>query len=248
MNYSTLKEAYDVDNFLQKKKSKKIKPDIQEDSEENKISMKPIQEMSYQQPKMNDNIQPYYDEDLEQYLNLQDFKSAIPTQPRQINSSIEQVQYAPMQNNNQQLIQQYQPQNQVHNNIQYQQHQQPKFYYSQYKPAEQILQPPVQQPPPISSPQPTQYPIQTQQPVQQPIQYQIQSQPIQETIKETKKDTYYKNLINIALFILVGILIIFVCDQITEIAINIGMRRTFLLLEPYLKDLREKNQTINTSI
>lgn len=46
-------------------------------------------------------------------------------------------------------------------------------------------------------------------------------------------DIYY-NIINIALFIFIGIIIILLCDQITEIAINIGMRRTIRILEPYL--------------
>jgi len=43
-------------------------------------------------------------------------------------------------------------------------------------------------------------------------------------------DTFY----NIALFIFIGIVIILLCDQITELAINIGMKRTIEILEPYL--------------
>lgn len=51
---------------------------------------------------------------------------------------------------------------------------------------------------------------------------------------KSKQDMYYKNLINIGLFIFIGILIIFLCDQITEIAVNIGMKKTVYILEPYL--------------
>jgi hypothetical protein len=52
-----------------------------------------------------------------------------------------------------------------------------------------------------------------------------------------KKDIFYKNLINIGIFIFIGVLIIFLCDQITEIAVNIGMRKTVLILQPYLKKM-----------
>jgi hypothetical protein len=46
-------------------------------------------------------------------------------------------------------------------------------------------------------------------------------------------DIYY-NIMNIVLFIFIGIIVILLCDQITEIAIHIGMRRTIRILEPYL--------------
>ena len=49
-----------------------------------------------------------------------------------------------------------------------------------------------------------------------------------------KKEQFYKNVVNIGIFIFIGILIIFLCDQITEIAIQIGMKRTTMLLEKYL--------------
>ncbi len=52
-----------------------------------------------------------------------------------------------------------------------------------------------------------------------------------------KKDIFYKNLINIGLFVFIGILVIFLCDQITEIAVNIGMKKTVELLKPYLARL-----------
>jgi hypothetical protein len=54
-----------------------------------------------------------------------------------------------------------------------------------------------------------------------------------------KKDLFYKNLINIGLFVFIGILIIFLCDQITEIAVNIGMKKTVSILEPYIARLEK---------
>jgi len=49
-----------------------------------------------------------------------------------------------------------------------------------------------------------------------------------------KKVDNYSNFLNIALFIFIGIVIILLCDQITELAINIGMKRATEILEPYL--------------
>lgn len=64
---------------------------------------------------------------------------------------------------------------------------------------------------------------------------------------KNKKDIFYKNLINIGLFIFIGIVIIMLCDQITEIAINIGMKRTMNILEPYLQKMQELNQLKDTA-
>ena len=55
-----------------------------------------------------------------------------------------------------------------------------------------------------------------------------------ETDQEKKVDNNYDYLYNIALFIFIGIIIIFLCDQIAELAINIGMKRATQILEPYL--------------
>ena len=62
-----------------------------------------------------------------------------------------------------------------------------------------------------------------------------------------KKDQYYKNLINIGLFTFIGIVIILLCDQIAEIAINIGMKKTMQLLEPYLEKIHNA-QIANSQI
>jgi hypothetical protein len=64
---------------------------------------------------------------------------------------------------------------------------------------------------------------------------------------KNKKDIFYKNLINIGLFVFIGIVIIMLCDQITEIAINIGMKRTMIMLEPYLNKMQELNQLKNAT-
>jgi len=59
---------------------------------------------------------------------------------------------------------------------------------------------------------------------------------IEQIINSTSSYTkIYNILINIALFIFIGIVIILLCDQIVELAIQIGMKKTVNILEPYLK-------------
>jgi len=56
----------------------------------------------------------------------------------------------------------------------------------------------------------------------------------QEAISKSSPNIY-NTLINISLFIFIGIVIILLCDQIVELAIQIGMKRTINILQPYLK-------------
>lgn len=50
---------------------------------------------------------------------------------------------------------------------------------------------------------------------------------------------FYKTLINIAIFILIGIFIIYLLDLLTELALNRGMKRTLDTLLPLLEELKE---------
>lgn len=210
MNYSTLKEVYNIDTFEKKKKKVKTE-EVEEGFEEQTPYKSNTPKITKTQP-MN-NIQPYYDEELEQYLNINEFKNEIP--------------YGRLQQSQQV---QYQPNNQSTNQVQdipIHQIQQVK-----YQPSNENIPQFIQQ--------------------KEQIQYNTNFQP-QNTVKmatvpnentadkpsySRKTDIFYKNLINIGIFIFIGILIIFMCEQITEIAINIGMRRTYMLLEPYLCEKR----------
>jgi hypothetical protein len=67
-----------------------------------------------------------------------------------------------------------------------------------------------------------------------------------DTKDEVKKDakptsSFYNNLINIGLFIFIGVIFILLCDQITELAIQIGMKRAVSILEPYLQMQKVNN-------
>lgn len=272
MNYSTLKEAYSVDSFdKEKKKSKKSKAvrieefeddasDISQRDVKNieRVSVQerqniPIQEPSrpseQERPKTLKGVQPHYDEELEKYLNINDFQSTnLNYYPQDYTQSYNNTNYSSPDTNN------------FHSGYEQEDRYQPKQLYQRpvtrtsYDATNDQYERPVrsQAPPtfiPIES-QSAQVPhrrIQAQQVAQAP-QYvqQIQHIPQQHVMKTPEKavveqkDTFYKNLINIGLFVFIGILIIFLCDQITEIAINIGMKRTMMLLEPYMnKEVRK---------
>lgn len=167
MNYSTLKEAYSIDSFEKKIKKKKRL----EDEEENDYprTEKIIKDLPHNdkvnssqdtvQPVLKQDIEPYYDEEIEKYLNVNDFTNNIS--------------------------------------------------FEKQIPKEDIINTPNEE--------------------------KEENQPILEKHNENHS---YKNYINIGLFVLVGLLIIFICDQITEIAISIGMKKTVYILEPYLRDIK----------
>lgn len=187
MNYSTLKEAYSVDTFERERKSKSkkkhrnetihetfVEQDQDEDDTKSIEDIKPMEKSKKVSLATNKEIldektvKPFYDEELEKYLNVNDFQETQPYYPQTFSDE---------------------------NNM------------TNFK---QVKEKPV-------------------------IAKEIQSDIIRPKNTDYTKDIFYKNLINIGLFILIGIMIIFLCDQITEIAINIGMKKTFELLEPYLQ-------------
>jgi len=219
MNYSTLREAYSIDSFEKDKKhktKKKVKYEVEEFTNEDDVryetektsddtkSINDTQVSSQQseQPKPmtnllhkpvrqeQANIQPYYDEDLEKYLNINDFKSVdTPYIPQSYD----------VQPNSSRAI-------------------------SPSSTTQMIPVTPVTPVTPVS-------PVSPVSPIQS-------TQSIPKVERATPKDIFYKNIVNIGLFILIGILIIFLCDQITEIAVNIGMKKTVAILEPYLNKQR----------
>jgi FtsZ-interacting cell division protein ZipA len=104
------------------------------------------------------------------------------------------------------------------------------------QPVQQPAQQPVQQVANIASPVATAPPA-TVQAATPPAMASVA--PADSKSKASQKDVFYKNLINISLFVFIGILIIFLCDQITEIAVNIGMKKTVSILEPYIARLEK---------
>lgn len=60
-----------------------------------------------------------------------------------------------------------------------------------------------------------------------------------------KTNNFYKILINIAIFILIGIFIIYLLDLLIELALNRGMKKTLDTLLPLLEELKELKNNIN---
>jgi len=56
------------------------------------------------------------------------------------------------------------------------------------------------------------------------------------TPQSEKSDNYiYNAIFNISILLIIGIAIILLCDQMVELAIQIGMKRAVYILEPYIK-------------
>jgi hypothetical protein len=188
--YSTLKEAYNIDTFERDKKYKKKKAkcdeELMEESEEIKqpmasTSIEPQSTIctKTQKPTVSmKNVKPFLDEELEQYLNVEDFKNAIPEPNLASPASAAPVAFV-----------------------------EPVTSVTSVTSATPVSVTPV-------------VPVTT---------------PPAPVANKDDKDLFYRNLINIGLFAFIGILIIFLCDQITEIAINLGMKKTVAILEPYLR-------------
>jgi len=186
MNYSTLKEAYSIDSFEKKPKKKKIRVEdddeitypkterIEKFEKSETQSEKSINDSETHKQDILKEIEPYYDEEIEKYLNINDFN--------------ENISY--LKNNTSKESKEIKDLSEDVKNAEYNKYIEPKC--------------------------------------------------IEITRKESHidtNDTFMKNMINIGLYILVGLLIIFICDQITEIAISIGMKKTVYILEPYLHNI-----------
>jgi hypothetical protein len=60
--------------------------------------------------------------------------------------------------------------------------------------------------------------------------------PVKDTKTAPAADNYiYNAIFNISILLVIGIAIILLCDQIVELSINIGMKRTINILEPFIK-------------
>lgn len=58
------------------------------------------------------------------------------------------------------------------------------------------------------------------------------------SVNKNEVNSFYKNLINIGIFILIGIFLIFLIDLLTELALHKGMKQTVDILTPLLEELK----------
>jgi hypothetical protein len=60
--------------------------------------------------------------------------------------------------------------------------------------------------------------------------------PVKDAKTTSAADNYiYNAIFNISILLVIGIAVILLCDQIVELSINIGMKRTINILEPFIR-------------
>ena len=115
MNYSTLKEAYSVDTFEREKKSKSKKKhrnetiretfseqDHDEDDTKSVEDIKPIEKSKKVSLATNKEaldektVKPFYDEELEKYLNVNDFQETQPYYPQTFSDENNMTNFKPV--------------------------------------------------------------------------------------------------------------------------------------------------------
>lgn len=245
MNYSYLKEAYNTESFEKEKRKVKKKRIIEhfenDETEENDQNMEPVKKTPFQRqletPKPNgnlsiskQNIQPYYDDELEKYLDVKQFN-------RNVNMN-----YTPVDNDEEYVISQQFAKNHgydneynnanrynIPSNFTYHQSNPSLTNTSYFQTNEDDTDTDYNR----TKKNQMVYRKNTANTVKTANTVNDMEKPNKST--DNTNDIFYKNFINIGLFIFIGILIIFLCEQITEIAIHIGMKRTIAILEPYLR-------------
>lgn len=249
MNYSYLKEAYNTESFEKEKRKVKKKRIIEhfendetEENDQNMELVEPVKKTPFQRqletPKPNgnlsiskQNIQPYYDDELEKYLDVKQFN-------RNIN-----LNYTPVDNEEEYVINQQFAKNNGYNNEYNNANRYnipSNFTYNKTNSASNDVSYFQKNDDDIDIDTDTDYNV-------KPTNKKFCRKNTANTVSNIENsnkltnntnntnDIFYKNFINIGLFIFIGILIIFLCEQITEIAIHIGMKRTIAILEPYLR-------------
>ena len=209
----------------------------------------------------NDNVMPYYDEDLEQYFNISNLNDEVKYNPNNPNNSSSNTKYPYMPNNNKQsytnndtaeytnnntLIKNG---NNLLNNSSY------NLTPEEKKSAEEamaylksieekinggsgsggslasgynrntIADPvaPTVNTGPVGFKTP-------EKPVAPPL-------PVAPVVPLAKNESnyIYNAIFNISILLIIGIAIILLCDQIVELSIHIGMKRTINILEPFIR-------------
>jgi len=204
-----------------------------------------------------DNIEPYYDEDLDNYLNLSDFN----------NNNIEMQKVC--DDDYKQTLMNYdfklKTQDSLHNKddyvlvskkdlMEYNNMLNNKYQNMSREtatpPSNYNMEPTINQDMNIKKPNivnPQEIPLrnQTQQPfntdviINNPYEKNIETYQNYYNYQNQQNNNFYKTLINIAIFILIGIFIIYLLDLLCELSLNKGMKKTLDTVLPLLEELKE---------
>jgi hypothetical protein len=67
------------------------------------------------------------------------------------------------------------------------------------------------------------------------IQEKAEEKPVEKPVEKSLNNYIYNAIFNISILLIIGIAIIILCDQMVELSIQIGMKRVVNILEPFIK-------------
>jgi hypothetical protein len=204
-----------------------------------------------------DNVMPYYDEDLEQYFNISNLNDEVkynsnsntnintymPNSNKQSYTNNDTTEYT---NNNTMIKHGNNLLNNTSYNLTPEEKKSAEEAIAYLKSIEEKINKNATADPVVSNANTGPGGFKTPSP-QQPTPQQPQQQPqttpvatLTPTQEKSEKsgflDNYiYNAIFNIAILLIIGIAIILLCDQMVELAIQIGMKRAVYILEPYIK-------------
>ena len=204
-----------------------------------------------------DNIEPYYDEDLDNYLNLSDFNNNNIEMQKVCDDDYKQT----LMNYDYKL----RTQDSLHNKDEYvlvskkDLMEYNNMLNNKYQnmsrentppPSNYNMGPSMTQDMNIKNPSevnPREIPLknQTQQPfntdviISNPYEKNVETYQNYYNYQNQQNNNFYKTLINIAIFILIGIFIIYLLDLLCELSLNKGMKKTLDTVLPLLEELKE---------
>jgi len=204
-----------------------------------------------------DNVMPYYDEDLEQYFNISNLNDEVkynsnsntnintymPNSNKQSYTNNDTTEYT---NNNTMIKHGNNLLNNTSYNLTPEEKKSAEEAIAYLKSIEEKINKNATADPVVSNantgpggfktPMPTQPPPPQPQQPPQPTPVATPTPPQEKSEKSGFSDNYiYNAIFNIAILLIIGIAIILLCDQMVELAIQIGMKRAVYILEPYIK-------------
>jgi hypothetical protein len=199
-----------------------------------------------------DNVMPYYDEDLEQYFNISNLNDEVkynsnsntnintymPNSNKQSYTNNDTTEYT---NNNTMIKHGNNLLNNTSYNLTPEEKKSAEEAIAYLKSIEEKINKNATADPVVSNANtgPGGFKTPTQQPPSQPSQptpVATPTPPQEKSEKSGFSDNYiYNAIFNIAILLIIGIAIILLCDQMVELAIQIGMKRAVYILEPYIK-------------
>jgi hypothetical protein len=200
-----------------------------------------------------DNVMPYYDEDLEQYFNISNLNDEVkynsnsntnintymPNSNKQSYTNNDTTEYT---NNNTMIKHGNNLLNNTSYNLTPDEKKSAEEAIAYLKSIEEKINKNATADPVVSNTNTgpggfkTPPPQQQQQQSPQPTPVATPTPTQEKSEKSGFSDNYiYNAIFNIAILLIIGIAIILLCDQMVELAIQIGMKRAVYILEPYIK-------------